>query len=130
MQAAEGKQWWTQTWAAVKFNQFGKLLYVMVRRLPNRFISERSGYFRFLCVVYCFVISFVHQNVKDFIHKNLTICIYKFINQSFNYHTQLWQIGNLVNVILKETKMKQKYKLQPRLRTQSFFTIFSNVFCL
>ena len=27
----------------------------MVRRLPNRFISECSGHFRSLCVVYCFV---------------------------------------------------------------------------
>ena len=28
----------------------GKCLYVMVRRLPNRFIGEHSGYFMCLCV--------------------------------------------------------------------------------
>ena len=31
--------------------QFGKLLYVMVRRLPHRIIGECSGYFRHLRVV-------------------------------------------------------------------------------
>ena len=36
------------------FWQFGKHLYVMVRRLPNRFISDCSGYFRCLCMVYWF----------------------------------------------------------------------------
>ena len=50
--------------------QFGKCLYVMVRRLPNRFIGEYTGYFRSLCLVYWFVNAFVHQNVKDFILKN------------------------------------------------------------
>ena len=82
--------------------QFGKCLYVMVRRLSNRFIGECPGYFMCLCVVHWFVNAFVHQHVKDFVHKNLRniyICIYRFTWQSFNHHIQLWQVGNLANVI-------------------------------
>lgn len=53
--------------------QFGTYLYkyMMVRRLPNRFIGECSWYFRCLCVIYCLVNVFGHQNVKDFVHKKL-----------------------------------------------------------
>ena len=50
--------------------QFGKLLYVMVRRLPERFTGECSQYFRCLCVLYRFVNAFVHQNMKGFVHKH------------------------------------------------------------
>ena len=49
--------------------QFGKRLYVMVRRLPNRFIGKCSGYFRCLYLVYWFVTEFVNQNGKDLVHK-------------------------------------------------------------
>ena len=55
---------------------FGKLLYVIVRRLKNRFIGEYSGYFRCLCVVYWFVNAFGHQNVNDLVRKNSKIYIY------------------------------------------------------
>ena len=79
--------------------KFGKLMHVMVRRLPNRFIGKCSGYFRCLCVVCWFVNAFVHQNVKDFIHKNSKICIYRFFWKAFNHHIQLWQVCNLVNVV-------------------------------
>ena len=50
--------------------EFGKPVYVMIKRLPNRLIDECSGNFRYLCVVYWFVNASVHQNVKDFVHKN------------------------------------------------------------
>ena len=55
--------------------QFGKYLHVMVRRLPNRFIGKCYGYFKCLYVVFWFENAFVHQNVKDFVHKNSNICI-------------------------------------------------------
>ena len=52
----------------------------MVKRLPNRFIGECSSVF------------VVHHNVKDFIHNNSKIYIYKFIWQSFNHHKlPMWQ---------------------------------------
>ena len=54
----------------------------MVRRLPNRFIGECSGYFKCLCMVHGFANAFVHQNVKDFVHKNKK---YAFTD-SFGYH--------------------------------------------
>ena len=39
------------------FCQFGKCLYVTVRRLSNRFLGESSGYFRCLCVCECICTS-------------------------------------------------------------------------
>ena len=47
-------------------------------------------------MVYKFVNLFVHQNMKDVIHKKPEICSYRFIQQSFNHHKQLWQDGNCV----------------------------------
>ena len=49
--------------------QFGKLLYVMVRRSPNNFVDECLWYFKFLCVVYMDVNTFTHKLVKELIHK-------------------------------------------------------------
>ena len=77
--------------------QFGKLLYMIVRRLQNRFTGEFSGYFRCLFVVYWFVNAFGHQNVNDFV--NTKICIYRFFWQSFYHRIQLCEVGNLANVI-------------------------------
>ena len=34
--------------------------HMMVRRMPDRFIGEYSGYFSCLCVIYWFVNVFVH----------------------------------------------------------------------
>ena len=77
--------------------QFEKCLYVMVRRLPSRFIGECSGYFRCLSVVYWFVNTL---NVKDFIHKKILKCALTYLcGNHFNHHIQLWQVGNLANVI-------------------------------
>ena len=76
-----------------EFGKFGrKIRHVMIKRLPNRFTGECSGY---LCVYIGLWIHnhFVHQNVKDFIHKNSKINIYRFISQPFNHHKQLWQFG-------------------------------------
>ena len=73
--------------------QFGKVLYVMVRRLPNCLIGKCLGHFRYLSVVYWFVNAFVHQWGKDFIHKNFEICIYRLFMPSFKHHKQLWQVG-------------------------------------
>ena len=70
-------------------------MYDGYRRLPNSFVGECLGYFRCLCVVYGCVIAFIHQQVKDFVHK---IPKHKFIRQSFNYHIQLWQIGNVAHL--------------------------------
>ena len=70
-------------------------LYVMVRRLPNRFIGGCSCYLGCLCVVYWFVNIFSHQNLNDFVVKNSKICIYRFIWQTFNHHIQLWQFGKM-----------------------------------
>ena len=61
--------------------QFGKLPCVMVTRLTKRSRGEYSGYFRCLCVVYWFMNAFVHQNWKDFVHKNSKSPIYRFIRQ-------------------------------------------------
>ena len=85
--------------------QFGKHLYVMVRRLSNRFIGESSGYFRCLCVVYLFLNAFVHQNMKDFINKYSKI--YRFIWQQLTI--LLWQVGNTDRWHLeKKTRMIQR----------------------
>ena len=79
--------------------QFGKHLYVMVRRLPSSLIGECLGCFRHLCMMYLFVNVFVHQQMEDFIHKNSKIGIYRFIQQSLDHHKHLWQVGNLANII-------------------------------
>ena len=83
-----------------------KLLYAMVwktSKLVN--IGEYSGHFMCLCVVYWFVNSFVHQNMKDFVHN---IKNYEFTNSFDNHLTitlQLWQFGNMANVIWKKSRM-------------------------
>ena len=50
--------------------QFGKRLYVMVRRLPNCKIGNCFGHFRRVSVVCWFVNVFILQYVEDLIHKN------------------------------------------------------------
>ena len=60
--------------------------YVMVRRLPNRYIG---GYFRCLCVMHWFVNAFVHQNVKDFVKK------YAFTDSFGNHLTITNSFGKL-----------------------------------
>ena len=85
--------------------QFGKHLYVMVRRLPNRFIGECSGYFRHLYMVNSFVNAFVHQNVEDFIHK---LHKYAFTDSFGNHLTITFSFGNLAiwqMSFRKKTKM-------------------------
>ena len=75
----------------------------VIRRLPNRFIGECSGYFTCLCVVHWFVNAFVHQR---------KICIYRFIWQSFNHHIQFWQVGNLAIVIWNKPDCLLKVRFQ------------------
>ena len=74
-------------------------IWQFVRKLQNRFTGEWPGYFRYLCVVCWLVNAFTHQNMTDFFYKISKICIYRFIWQSSDHHTQLWQVGNWANVI-------------------------------
>ena len=59
---------------------------------------------------YWFANAFVHQHVKDLVHKNSKLCIYIFVWQSFNHHIQFWQVGNLANVILKKKLTDNRQK--------------------
>ena len=71
---------------------FSKLLYVIARRLPNRFTGGYSGYFRYLFVVYWFVNAFAHQNVKDLFTK---IKKYAFTDSFGNHLTITYSFGKL-----------------------------------
>ena len=60
--------------------QCGILLYVMVRRLPNSFVCECLGCFRYLCGGWlCDCIYTSVEEVEDFMHKNAK-----------NMHTQIY----------------------------------------
>ena len=52
---------------ALPICQFGKCLYVMVRRLPNSLVGECSGCFRHLCM---FMNAFVHHSGNFFYWKS------------------------------------------------------------
>ena len=81
--------------------QFGKLLYVMVRRLPNSFLCKCLEWFRHFCMVFWFVNVFIHLQVGDFIHKNKI-----YIFDSFrSLLTTTYSFGNLAIRSLRKTRI-------------------------
>ena len=82
------------------FCQFGKHLYVMVRRLPNRFICECSAWVFQVFVCGFLVWECICTSKRERFHKHSKISF----TDSFGNHLtityiQLWQVGNLANVI-------------------------------
>ena len=85
--------------------QFGKLLYVMVRRLANRLIGECFWYCWFLCVVSWFVNAFLHKKMWNIQNYVFTDSIGNHFTITYRYGT----LGNAKRHFQKKTKQTKNF---------------------